>query len=104
MRFKIWPSTLRLQLVLVVAGAVAVSNIGVAFYFYKTNETQARNFTNERLIDRAVAVAATVSQVTPQSRLVVMRFMGQLYWRFREVKGDGRAYRVGNEERPLAAW
>ena len=87
MRFKIWPSTLRIQLVLVVAGAVAVSNIGVAFYFYKTNEVQTRNFTNERMIDRAVAVAATVSQVTPQSRLVVMRFMSQVYWRFREVMG-----------------
>ncbi|MFO1249392.1 MAG: ATP-binding protein [Alphaproteobacteria bacterium] len=102
MRFKIWPSTLRLQLVLVVAGAVAVSNIGVAFYFYKTNETQARNFTNERLIDRAVAVAATVSQVTPQSRLVVMRFMSQLYWRFREVKGGYDTKPMTAEEQALA--
>jgi signal transduction histidine kinase len=102
MRFKIWPSTLRIQLVLVVAGAVAVSNIGVAFYFYKTNEAQTRNFTNERMIDRAVAVAATVSQVTPQSRLVVMRFMSQVYWRFREVKGGYDTKPMTVEEAALA--
>jgi hypothetical protein len=102
MRFKIWPSTLRIQLVLVVAGAVAVSNIGVAFYFYKTNEAQTRNFTNERMIDRAVAVAATVSQVTPQSRLVVMRFMSQVYWRFREVKGGYDTKPMTAEEQALA--
>ena len=34
----------------------------------------------------AVAVAATASQVTPQSRLVVMRFMSRLDWRVREIK------------------
>ena len=102
MRFKIWPSTLRIQLVLVVAGAVAVSNIGVAFYFYKANEAQTRNFTNERMIDRAVAVAATVSQVTPQSRLVVMRFMSQVYWRFREVKGGYDTKPMTAEEQALA--
>ena len=102
MRFKIWPSTLRIQLVLVVAGAVAVSNIGVAFYFYKTTEAQTRNFTNQRMIDRAVAVAATVSQVTPQSRLVVMRFMSQVYWRFREVKGGYDTKPMTAEEQALA--
>ena len=79
-----------------------MSNIGVAFYFYKTNEAQTRNFTNERLIDRAVAVAATVSQVTPQSRLVVMRFMSQLYWRFREVKGGYDTKPMTAEEQALA--
>ena len=96
MRFKFWPRTLRIQLVLVVACAVAISNIGVAFYFYKNSESQARNFTNDRIVDRAVAVAATVSQVTPQSRLVVMRFMSQPTWRFREIK-------LGYDTKPMTA-
>ena len=102
MRFRFWPNTLRIQLVLVVAGAVAVSNIGVAFYFYKNSEAQTRNFTNERMIDRAVAVAATVSQVTPDSRLVVMRFMSYPYWRFREVKGGYDTKPMTAEETALA--
>src|SRR5258706_796478 len=84
MRFKLWPSTLRVQLILVVAGAVAISNIAVAFYFYKNSEAQARAYSDERMIDRTAAVAATVSQVTPQSRLVVMRTMGRLECRFRQ--------------------
>jgi signal transduction histidine kinase len=102
MRFKFWPSTLRVQLILVVAGAVAISNIGVAFYFYKQSEAQARNFSYERMIDRAAAVAATVSQVTPESRLVVMRFMSQQYVRFREIKAGYDTKPMTAEEAALA--
>lgn len=85
MRFILRPTTLRVQLILVVAGAVALSNAGVALYFYRSNEQQARDFINERMIDRAAAVAATISQIAPQSRLVVMRSMGSPTWRFREI-------------------
>jgi len=102
MRFKFWPKTLAVQLILVVAAAVAVSNIGVAFYFYKNSEAQASNFSNERTIDRAAAVAATASQVTPQSRLVVMRFMSKPEWRFREAKGGYDTKPMTAEEAALA--
>ncbi len=96
MRFRLLPNTLAVQLILVVAGAVAVSNIGVAFYFYKQSEAQTRNFSNERVIDRTAAVAATVSQVPPDSRLVVMRTMGRLEWRFREANS-------GYDKKPMTA-
>src|SRR5882762_5628913 len=102
MRFKFWPRTLRVQLILVVAGAVAISNIAVAFYFYKQSEAQARNFSDERMIDRTAAVAATVSQVTPQSRLVVMRTMGRLEWRFREAPAGYDTKPMTAEEMALA--
>jgi signal transduction histidine kinase len=102
MRFKFWPRTLRVQLILVVAAAVAISNIGVAFYFYKKSEAQTQNFSNERTIDRAAAVAATASQVTPDSRLAVMRFMSQIYWRFREVNGGYDTKPMTAEEAALA--
>jgi signal transduction histidine kinase len=102
MRFKFWPSTLRVQLILVVAGAVAISNIAVAFYFYKQSEAQARNFSYERMIDRVAAVAATVSQVTPQSRLVVMRTMGRLELRFRQAPAGYDAKSMTAEEATLA--
>ncbi|HEX4026942.1 MAG TPA: HAMP domain-containing protein, partial [Rhizomicrobium sp.] len=96
MRFRFWPNTLAVQLILVVAGAVAISNLGVAFYFYKNSETQARDFSYERMIDRAAAVAATVSQATPESRLVVMHFMSQLNVRF-------RAANPGYDKTPMTA-
>ncbi len=102
MRFKVWPRTLRVQLIVVVAAAVAISNIGVAFYFYKQNEAQARNFNIDRLVDRAVAVAATASQVSPESRLVAMRFMSQQYVRFREIKGGYDTKPMTAEEAALA--
>lgn len=102
MRSRLWPRTLRAQLILVVAAAVAISNIGVAFYFYKKNEAQARNFTIDRIVDRTVAVAATASQVTPESRLAVMRFMSQPYVRFREVEAGYDSKPMTTEEAALA--
>ena len=96
MRFRFWPRTLRVQLILVVAAAVAISNIGVAFYFYKKSEAQSRNFSYERVIDRTAAVAATISQVSPQSRLVVMRTMGRFDWRYREANS-------GYDKKPMTA-
>ena len=102
MRVKFWPRTLRVQLIMVVAAAVAISNIGVAFYFYKQSEAQARNFTIDRIVDRTVAVAATANQVTPESRLPVMRFMSQPYVRFREVASGYDVKPMTAEEAALA--
>src|SRR3954468_1000330 len=103
MRFRFWPNTLAVQLILVVAGAVAVSNIAVAFYFYKNNEAQARDFVNERMIERAAALAATISQVPPQWRAVVLRNMSRPEWRVREVKaGQYDTVPMTNEEAALA--
>ncbi len=87
MRFRFWPRTLVVQLILVTAAAVAISNIGVAIYFYKNSEAQTRNFNIERMIDRTASVAATVRQFSQKSRLVVMQNMSRQEWRFREAKG-----------------
>ncbi|HKY19256.1 MAG TPA: ATP-binding protein [Rhizomicrobium sp.] len=102
MRFRFWPHTLRAQLILVVAAAVAISNIGVAFYFYKKSEAQTRKFSYERVIDRTAAVAATVGQVMPDSRLVVMRTMGRHEWRFREANSGYDKTPMTAEETALA--
>jgi signal transduction histidine kinase len=102
MRFTLRPTTLRVQLILVVAGAVALSNAGVALYFYRSNEQQARDFINERMIDRTAAVAATVSQVAPQSRLVVMRTMSSPTWRFREIPIPRDHHAMTGEEQAMA--
>ena len=102
MRFRFWPSTLAVQLIVVVAAAVAVSNIAVAFYFYQKSEDQARNYSDERMIDRTAAVAATVGEVSRESRLVVMRTMGRLEWRFREANNDYDKKPMTAEEAALA--
>lgn len=103
MRWRLLPRTLPVQLVLVVAGAVALANIGVAFYYYKNSEAQARDYINERMVDRAAAVASAVSQVAPQARLVVTRAMSFPNWRFREVPRNSVATRpMTAEEQALA--
>jgi len=102
MRFRFWPNTLAVQLIVVVAAAVAVSNLAVAFYFYKKSEEQSRNFSDERMIDRTAAVAATVSQFPPEGRAVVMRTMGRLEWRFREANKDYDKKPMTAEEAALA--
>ena len=96
MRFRFWPNTLAVQLILVVAGAVAISNIGVAFYFYKQGEAQARDFDYARTVDRTAAVADALSQVPAELRLVVMRTQSRIEWRFRETKG-------GYDTKPMTA-
>jgi len=102
MRFRFWPNTLAVQLILVVAGAVAISNIGVAFYFYKQGEAQARDFDYARTVDRTAAVADALSQVPAELRLVVMRTQSRIEWRFRETKGGYDTKPMTVEETALA--
>jgi signal transduction histidine kinase len=103
MRVRLCPRTLAVQLILVVAAAVAVSNMGVAFYDYKNSEAQARDYINERMVDRAAAVASAVSQVPPEARLVVMRTLSSTpVWRFREVQGIYNGRSMTSEEQVLA--
>src|SRR5579883_1026648 len=102
MRLRLWPNTLAVQLILVVAAAVAISNIAVAFYFYKNNQTQARNVDYARMVDRAAAVAASFSQVPPQWRQVVIRNMSRAEWRFREAKPGYDTTPMTAEESALA--
>ncbi len=87
MHFRFWPRTLVVQLVLVTAAAVAISNIGVAIYFYSNSEAQTRNFNTDRMIDRTAAVAATVSQMRQDTRLVVMQNFSRPEQRFRAAQG-----------------
>jgi signal transduction histidine kinase len=101
-RIRLWPRTLRVQLILVVAGAVALSNVGVALYYYNNSEAQARDYINERMVDRAAAVASAVSQVAAPSRLVVMRAMSFPDWRFREIPIPDSARTMTNEEQVMA--
>jgi len=102
MRIRFLPHTLRAQLILVVAAAVAISNIAVAFFIYKKSEAQTRNFSYERVIDRTAAVAATVKEFSPESRLMVMRNMGRLDWRFRYANSDYNRAPMTAEETALA--
>lgn len=100
MRF--WPRTLAFQLVAVTAIAVVLSNLGVAAYFDHFNVTQNESFLNDRMVDRATAVATTLREVPPTSRDVVMRTMGSWNWKFTQVPHGTSTAPMNDEETGLA--
>jgi signal transduction histidine kinase len=102
MRFRLWPRTLAFQLVAVTAAAVIVSNLGVAIYFERFNVQQNQSFLNDRMIDRATAVAVTLREVPPQSREIVMRTMGSWNWKFSQIAGKAPAQPMDEQESALA--
>ncbi|HTC82858.1 MAG TPA: ATP-binding protein [Rhizomicrobium sp.] len=82
MRFRFWPNTLAVQLIVVTAAAVALSNIAVAFWFEYGNERQTATANNERVLDRAASVAATLSAIPGSTRHVVINTMSSRLWKF----------------------
>ena len=102
MRFRLWPRTLAVQLITVTAVAVMLSNLGVAAYFDRFNVTQNEGFLNERMIDRAQAVATTLREVPPQAREIVMRTMGSWNWKFTQMPHGSVTEPMNDEEAGLA--
>jgi signal transduction histidine kinase len=102
MRIRLWPRTLAVQLVMVTALAVVLSNVGVAAYFDRFNFAQNQTFLTDRFVDRATAVATTLRAVPPQSRGTVMRTMGSWNWKFSQIQGPATAQPMDDEESALA--
>ena len=102
MKLKFWPRTLVVQLIAVTAVAVALSNAAVAFWYERGNEQQNETAANERVLDRAAAVATTLGAIPRDSREVVMRSMSlPRIWRFREIP-QAPQKRMDEEEARLA--
>ena len=102
-RLSLWPRTLVVQLIAVTAAAVMISNVAVAMWFEHGNEQQNETAANERVLDRAAAVATTLSAIPAESRQVVMRSMSlRRIWRFREVPAHVRTEPMDEQEQRLA--
>ena len=103
MRLKFWPRTLVVQLIAVTGLAVALSNAAVAFWYERGTEQQNETAANERVLDRAAAVATTLSAIPPESLQVVMKTMSlPHFWRFREVPLQTTPNPMDEEETRLA--
>src|SRR5580765_2465765 len=85
MRFRFWPNTLAVQLIVVTAAAVALSNISVALWFEYGNERQTATADNGRLLDRAASTALTLSAIPKFTRPVVIDHMSGRLWKFVQV-------------------
>src|SRR5476649_777259 len=102
MRVRVWPNTLAVQLILVTAVAVALSNIAVAFWFEYGNEQQTATAANERVLDRAAAIATTLSAIPADSRRVVMNTMSSRFWKYTQVPVSTEPRPMNSEEKILA--
>ena len=102
MRFKFWPRTLSVQLILVTAIAVALSNMAVALWFEYSNEQQNQTNLTDRVLDRATAVATTLSSIPPETRGVLMNSMSSRIWKFAPMKHFRPGFPMTEHEQQLA--
>jgi signal transduction histidine kinase len=103
-KMKIWPRTLAVQLISVTAAAVVISNFAVAWWFELGSERQKETALNERVLDRAAAVAATLIAIPPSARGAVMRSMNSPHlWQFTVLHpGDDITRPMSEEGQRLA--
>ena len=102
MRLRFWPRTLVVQLIAVTAAAVVVSNLGVAYWFEKSNEAQNEASLIERVLDRATTVLTTLRTIPPDSRPVVMKTLSSRIWQFTEIPRPTGTLPMTTEEQGLA--
>jgi hypothetical protein len=102
MRLKLWPNTLAVQLIVVTGVSVTLSNIAVAFWFEYGNEQQSAIAANERVLDRAAAIATTLAAIPPSSRHVVLTSMSGRLWKFQFAPVPKAPLAMSADEKILA--
>ena len=78
MRF--WPRTLGMQMMVVMAAAVTVSNLGVAAWFELGNERQNQNALMDRVLDRAVSTSTLLGAIPEHSWVAATKTMSSGVW------------------------
>jgi signal transduction histidine kinase len=99
---KLLPNTLAVQLILVTAVAVGLSNIAVAAWFEYGNEQQIATAANERVLDRAASVAATLMAVPASARATVIDHMSGRLWKFTQLLAPVAPLPMSGDEQILA--
>ena len=65
---KLWPRTLGVQLIMVTASAVLISNLAVAAWFQLGNQRMSESDQNERLLDRAASMSTLLAAIPAKAR------------------------------------
>jgi len=102
MRLRFWPRTLAVQLIVVTAVAVALSNIAVAFWFEYGNEQQTATAANERVLDRAASMATTMNAFPGPARAIVLNTMSGRLWKFAQMPLPDKPLPMTADEQILA--
>ena len=99
----LWPRTLGVQLIVVTAAAVLVSNLAVALWFELGNERMSESDLNERILERAASTSTLLAAIPFRARRDAAAAMSTGFWKFtvRANKTDTAA--MNETEAKLAA-
>lgn len=99
---KLWPRTLGVQLIVVTAAAVVVSNLAVAGWFELGNERMSETELNERILERAASTATLLAAIPARARGGAAEAMSTGFWRFAVRSGKTKAVAMNDAESRLA--
>jgi signal transduction histidine kinase len=100
---KLWPRTLGVQLIVVTAAAVVVSNLAVAGWFELGNERLSESELNERILERAASTATLLSAIPFRARANAAAAMSTGFWNFSVHTGKPETPPMNEVEGKLAA-
>jgi len=100
---KLWPRTLGVQLIVVTAAAVIVSNLAVAAWFELGNERLSESELNERIVERAASTATLLAAIPARARGEAAAAMSTGFWTFSLRSGKSAPAVMNDSEMKLAA-
>lgn len=100
---KLWPCTLGVQLIVVTAAAVLVSNLAVAAWFELGNERLSESELNERIVERAASTATLLAAIPNRARSEAATAMSTGFWTFSLRSGKISPVTMNDVEAGLAA-
>jgi signal transduction histidine kinase len=100
---KLWPRTLGVQLIVVTAVAVFISNAMVALWFELGNERQSRQELIDRTLERSASVVTLMTTLPDNARPAAAAAMEGKAWHFKVRHGKDRLLPMTPEETALAA-
>ena len=100
---KLWPRTLGVQLIVVTAAAVLISNLAVAAWFQLGNERLSESDQNERLLDRASSMSTLLAAIPAKAREGAAVAMSSGAWNYTLLRGKAVQLPMTDQEARLAA-
>ncbi|MEI9886794.1 MAG: ATP-binding protein [Rhizomicrobium sp.] len=98
----LWPRTLGVQLIVVTAAAVLISNLAVAAWFQLGNERLTESDQNERLLDRAASMSTLLAAIPAKAREGAAIAMSSGAWNYTLLHGKAVQGAMNEEETLLA--
>lgn len=100
---RLWPRTLGMQLIVVTAAAVLISNLAVAAWFQLGSERMSERDLNERLLDRSASTSTLLAAIPAKSRESAANALSSGFWTFSLLHGKAAQQPMDDDETKLAA-